>query len=138
MKLTMRAEYAVRALTVLAFNNDKPLSVHDLSKNYSLPYKFIEQIFRKLRQKNIITSTKGKNGGYKLSKDVNDITLKDIIAAVGESTMKISCLESDTQDFCIGKPCTLSDLWLEIKTKVDNIFENITLKMIIDRFEEIQ
>ncbi len=101
MKLTAKGRYAVMAMADLAsFNKQqKPVSLNDISIRQSISLSFLEQLFLKLKNKNLVTSVRGNLGGYKLSKDSNKIYLSSIIEAVNEDIKTTKCkLKSTFKD----------------------------------------
>ena len=83
MKITKQGDYALRALLALSLTYDrKTLSIREISKQEKIPHKFLEQIMTLLKKTGFVQSTKGKHGGYCLSRSPKDITLGDAIRAV--------------------------------------------------------
>ena len=83
MKLTKKGEYSLKALLALTSTyGQKPLHLHEISSQENIPYKFLEQIMILLRRSGLVTSVKGKNGGYVLSKQPSQTTLGEIIRAI--------------------------------------------------------
>ena len=92
MKLTTKGRYAVMAMADLALYKDNgPISLTDISlrQNISLPY--LEQIFIKLKDNNLVKSTRGAKGGYILEKSANEIKISNIIFAVDEEVNTLNC-----------------------------------------------
>ena len=135
MNISTRTEYALRALTELALNaTDKPVSINDICKNQNLPVKYIEQLFRKLKQNNLVKSIHGAKGGYQLALDLNDISLKDIMNAVDENNIAPYCSgKPEDHAHCIGLPCGFKKLWDEINEHTENYFDSIKLDQIVAR-----
>ncbi len=138
MHISTKTGYAVRALAELAAHGqDSPISVAQICERQTLPPKYIEQLFRKLKKKGIITSVHGAHGGYKLERPNKDISLKDIMAAVDENFNYTYCdTEKETLEYCCGDPCGFSIMWGEIKEHLDNYFSSITLDTILEKIEE--
>ena len=79
MKLTNKGRYAVMALVDLArFNNINPVSLRDISLRQGISLDYLEQIFSKLRKKEIVQSVRGNQGGYVLNKKAKEIKLTNI------------------------------------------------------------
>lgn len=133
MHISTKTEYAVRALAELAISStDKPVSITEICKNQSLPHKYVEQLFSKLKQNNLVVSTHGALGGYSLAECVDSISLRDIMEAVDESYVKTFCNDEDRKvHHCKGLPCGFHDLWDEIKNHLDSYFDSIKLDQII-------
>jgi Rrf2 family transcriptional regulator, iron-sulfur cluster assembly transcription factor len=134
MIISTKTEYTVRALTELAINSaDKPVSISDICKNQNLPVKYIEQLFRKLKQYGLITSIHGAKGGYQLAKEIHNISLKHIMEAVDENYVAPFCNGKDEHAHCIGLPCGFKELWDEINEHTENYFDSIKLDQIVAR-----
>ena len=79
MKLTSKGRYAVMALVDLArFDNINPVSLRDISLRQGISLDYLEQIFSKLRKKEIVQSVRGTQGGYVLNRKAKDIKLTNI------------------------------------------------------------
>ena len=135
MIISTKTEYAVRALTELALNSTvKPVSIKEISINQKLPMKYIEQLFRKLKQNGLVNSVHGAKGGYQLAIEIDEISLKDIMIAVDENYVAPICNgKPEGHTHCIGLPCGLKNLWDEINEHTNNYFDSIKLDQIVAR-----
>ena len=85
MKLSTKGRYAVMALTDLAiYDLTGPVSLRDISIRQNISLLYLEQIFLKLKNKDIVRSIRGKKGGYRLTKDASRIKVSEILHAVEE------------------------------------------------------
>ena len=83
MKLSKKGEYGLKALLALAsIHDERTLSLRNISRQDKIPYKFLEQIMTLLKKTGFVQSTKGKYGGYSLSRPPEKITLGDVIRTV--------------------------------------------------------
>ena len=107
--------YAIAALQELGSIPDKEvLKIKEIAANASIPQNFLEQILLELKKQGILTSIKGAYGGYKLAKDLKDITLKDVVLI----------LESDIfSDSCKTDNAALKLFWEDLKQNVSSLFE---------------
>jgi Rrf2 family protein len=80
MRISKRAEYALRALAILASRDPRsPIQIHDLAETGRIPLKFLEQILLVLRRADLLISKRGLGGGYRLNRSPSSITLSEII-----------------------------------------------------------
>lgn len=83
MKLTKRGEYALKTLLILAgAYGQRTLSLGEIARSEKLPLKFLEQIMMTLRRNEFVESSKGKGGGYALSRSPKEVMLGEVIRAV--------------------------------------------------------
>ena len=113
--ISSKTIYAVAALQELdAISGDEVLKIKESAANASIPQNFLEQILLELKKQGILTSIKGAHGGYKLAKDLKDITLKDILLI----------LESDIfSDNCKTDNAALKLFWEDLRQNVSSLFE---------------
>ena len=140
MKLTTKGRYAVMAMADLALYKDNgPTSLTDISlrQNISLPY--LEQIFIKLRDNNLVKSTRGAKGGYILVKQANEIKISNIISAVDEEVRMLNC-KKESKKGCNNKStkCITHNLWDQLDQHINNFFEKVKLQDLVKRNSNIQ
>jgi Rrf2 family iron-sulfur cluster assembly transcriptional regulator len=133
MLLTTKGRYAIIACIDLAkmiTEEDKKISVYQIAEKQRISIAYLEQIFSKLRQANIVSSTKGPNGGYLFAKNIQDIKLLDIIKAVDENIKMTNCEECKTTKRIddVKLKCDGHTLWKALGNHINNFFENITLE----------
>ena len=135
MKLTTKGRYAVMAMADLAIYKDNgPTSLSDISlrQNISLPY--LEQIFIKLKDKNLVKSTRGAKGGYVLEKPAHDIKISNIISAVDEEVKMLNC-KKESKKGCNNKStkCITHNLWDQLDQHINNFFEKVKLQDLVKK-----
>jgi len=134
MKLTSKGRYAVMAMADLAkINTDQPINLTEISIRLGISISFLEQIFLKLKKKNIVNSVRGINGGYVLTKQPGDINLADIFLAVDEKVKTVKC-NKESKKGCNGKAtkCITHYLWDELELHINNFFERKNLNDLIN------
>jgi Rrf2 family transcriptional regulator, iron-sulfur cluster assembly transcription factor len=135
MKLTTKGRYAVMAMADLALYKDNgPISLSDISlrQNISLPY--LEQIFIKLKDSNLVKSTRGAKGGYILEKPANDIKISNIISAVDEEVKMLNC-KKESKKGCNNKSakCITHNLWDQLDQHINNFFDKVKLQDLVKK-----
>ncbi len=113
--ISSKTIYAIAALQELGSIPDKEvLKIKEIAANASIPQNFLEQILLELKKQGLLTSIKGAHGGYKLAKDLKDITLKDVVII----------LESDIfSDIDQTNNPALTLFWKDLKQNVAAVFE---------------
>src|SRR5882672_9067011 len=92
MKLSLRGEYALRALLVLGLNyNDQVVSISAISAAQNIPKRFLEQILNELKTAGLVQSRRGVSGGYRLAKRPDQIPLSTIVRHIEGALAPISC-----------------------------------------------
>tara|TARA_B100001179_G_scaffold197814_1_gene157004 strand:+ start:922 stop:1362 length:441 start_codon:yes stop_codon:yes gene_type:complete len=135
MKLTNKGRYAVMAMAELAKHDiKKPINLSEISIRQGISISFLGQIFLKLKNKDLVQSSRGPSGGYILSKPPEEIKLSNIIEAVDEKVKTLKC-NKDSKKGCNGKSikCITHDLWAELEHHIMYFFEKNTLKDIVSK-----
>ena len=138
MKLTSKGRYAVMALVDLAkFNDINPVSLRDISLRQGISLDYLEQIFSKLRKKEIVQSVRGTQGGYILNKNAKEIKLTNIFDAVDEKVKTVQC-KKESKKGCNGQStkCLTHNLWDELEIHINTFFENKSLKDLLNNNKE--
>ncbi len=130
MRLSTSARYSLRALSDLCTYPQEPVSVSDIAARQNIPSAYLEQLFGKLRRAGILESVRGSQGGYILARPENEITIAEILQALGEPFIFGSC---QTDKGCENAvTCPTFNLWRKVKGSVDEILRTTTLEDIAD------
>ncbi len=135
MKLSSKGRYAVMALADLAkFDPKEPVSLRDISLRQSISLVYLEQLFLKLKKNKIVTSVRGKKGGYTLNKNASEINISEVLSAVEEKIKTVGC-EKHSKKGCNGKSakCITHNLWDELEDYINNFFEKKKLSDLINK-----
>ena len=121
--LSKRAKYAIKALLFLHTNRgEAPVSAKLISERERIPYKFLEQILRELRQSKILKSERGSEGGYKFFKEPEEITVAEIIRIVDGPIALIPCVSERFYEKCSEcvdeNTCNIRKLFAELRTEM--------------------
>lgn len=130
MFLTNKARYAVMAVSQIASNNNSTLvKLADIASMQQIELKFLEQIFAKLKKNGLVEAVRGPNGGYRMLKSANNITVAEIISAV-EEKIKITRCQKDAGGCAAkttGMVCVAHDVWTKLEHKIDDYLSSITI-----------
>ena len=93
MKLSLRGEYALRAMLVLGLKyNAEVVRIQTISEHQKIPKRFLEQILNDLKSGGFVQSKRGVAGGYRLAKEPRTITLAAIVRHVEGALAPVSCV----------------------------------------------
>lgn len=130
MKLSTVTRYGLRALSDLsAREGEGPVTVGDIAHRQGIPSSYLEQLFARLRRGHLIKSVRGAQGGYLLARPARDITVAEVVRALGEPIAFGDC---QTNAGCAHEEkCVVHGLWQKLKDSVDDILESTTLEDIV-------
>ncbi|MBQ6434535.1 MAG: Rrf2 family transcriptional regulator [Synergistaceae bacterium] len=127
MKLSTIARYGLRAMSDLCLSsqNSNPVSVSDIASRQNIPVNYLEQLFSKLRRNGLLESVRGAQGGYFLTRPANEISISEILNALGEPVIFGNC---QTDKGCENSAtCPTFKLWRKVKGSVDEILDKTSL-----------
>lgn len=153
MRLTTKGRYAVKALldiAIRAYEHERwhssavestalekverpkqAVSLADIAERQDISLTYLEQLFRKLRKSGLVNSIRGPGGGYVLAQSVSDISIADIMTAVGEGI--------DVATSHSSNPNKLAEnLWADLTDQIHTFLANISLADLIARHENKQ
>ena len=126
MRISARADYALRAAAELAAAGGGPVKGDALAAAQSIPAKFLENILADLRHARLVRSQRGSDGGYWLAQPAADITLADVIRAV-EGPLAAVRGEAPEDVEYPGPAKDLQDIWIAVRAAVRGVVEHVTL-----------
>ncbi len=134
MRLTTKGRYAVTAMLDIALHRQcGPVSVMDIADRQGISAAYLEQLIRKLKRFGMLRSVRGPGGGYQLRRDISEISVSEIIAAVGDGVDATRC--HGTADCQHGERCLTHDLWFDLSQEIDNFLGDISLASLVERRE---
>ena len=129
MKISTKGIYALEAMIDLASRNTACVSIRDIAAARNCSVKYLEQIFKQLKKAQLLISIRGKDGGYQIAKDPEEITAKDIILAVEEKLDPVVCLSHTCTRSGI---CRTQPVWMGMQEQIYKVLESKTLKYLTD------
>lgn len=128
MVITTLESYSLKALVYIVLKNNKKASVSEISQNIGISFPYILRICSTLREKGILSSEKGRKGGYTLKREPSTISLYEIFKAFNKESIEIKCdFGKNIDAHCFQKDCILIPEWKKVKAKFDNLMQSITL-----------
>ncbi len=139
MIFTKSTKYALRALIFIAgrCEENENCSIRDVAGTLDIPFHFLTKILQKLTEAGLLVSTKGTNGGVRLSRSPDAIILNEIILAIDSEYSTHECVLGFPT--CDDKnPCALHSIWQEPKESLERIVMKTTLSALLKNKELIK
>jgi len=131
MRVSAKADYAVRAMIVLAAAEPgEPIKGDAIAEAQRIPQAFMENILGELRQHGLVHSKRGAEGGYWLGADPARITIADIVRAVEGPLATVRGEDPDELEYA-GDAEPLKQVWLALRTNVRTILEGVSLAQVV-------
>src|ERR1700687_3788351 len=136
MKLSTKSRYGLRALFDIAYNSGTlPAQIQDISRRQDISPRYLEQIFQGLKRAGILKSKRGPQGGYCLTRDPEEITLRDIVTATEGGLALVDCVagKRKKKNACeIDGCCVPQPIWEEATALLQDYFAGLTLKTLCE------
>lgn len=130
MRLSTRANYAVRAILDLALHeHEGPVSIQQIAHRQQISHSYLEQLFRKLRGGKLVESVRGARGGYTMAVPPDQVTLADILEIVNETIEPASCLNGRKKCDHSSK-CMTRVVWKRLGEHIQLFLKSITLEQL--------
>jgi Rrf2 family protein len=142
MKLSLRGEYALRALVVLGLNYDqRVLRIQTISEQQNIPKRFLEQILNDLKSAGIVESRRGVAGGYRLSKPPEQISLALVVRHIEGPLAPVGCVSEKFYSKCScpdESKCGIRSIMKEVRDAIAKILEGVTVAELCQRVKDLQ
>lgn len=126
MRVSAKADYAVRAAIELSVAGDGPIKGERISQAQDIPLKFLENILLELRHSGLVRSQRGAEGGYWLARPAEEITLAEVIRAVEGPIANVRGEGPQDVDYS-GSAARLKDVWIAVRANLRSVLEAVTL-----------
>jgi Rrf2 family protein len=126
MRVSAKADYAIRAMVELAAADGGPLKAERIAQAQEIPVKFLENIMADLRQGGLVRSQRGTEGGYWLARQADGITLAQVIRAVDGPLANVRGRRSEEVEFA-GTAAPLREVWVAVRASLRSVLESVTL-----------
>ncbi len=126
MNFSKTTSYALNVLSYMSQNENALMSASYLHNELNIPYAYLRTLLTLLARNNIIISTKGRNGGYKLGRHKSEIFLSDIIDATeGMESFSRCVMGFEKCPFNFG--CFIHPVWIRIRTDILALLKGTSL-----------
>jgi len=130
MRLTTKGRFAVTAMIDLAMRGGHgPVTLAQISARQRISLSYLEQLFGKLRRRELVESVRGPGGGYCLAKGAEGVSVADIILAVDEP---IDATQCGGKENCLDdQKCLTHDLWASLNARIFDYLQSVTLAQLV-------
>ncbi|GAB3091321.1 RrF2 family transcriptional regulator [Isoptericola nanjingensis] len=126
MRISAKADYAVRAAAELAASGEGPVPAEALARAQQVPHRFLEAILSDLRREGIVASRRGAGGGYVLARPADKVTVADVVRAVDGPLVFVRDARPSDLEYT-GAAASLLHVWVALRVNVRAVLEQVTL-----------
>lgn len=133
MKISTKGRYALRLMLDLAMHaEDGYISIKSVATRQGISDKYLEQIIKMLSAAGLVESTRGKQGGYKLTRAPEQYTVGEILRVTEGSLAPVSCLEEEHRcENC--DDCVTFEIWQNVLDAINEVVDSITLSYLVEK-----
>jgi Rrf2 family protein len=126
MRVSAKADYAVRAAAELAAADEGPVKGEKLADAQDIPLQFLEHILLELKHQGIVRARRGAKGGYWLARPADEVTIAEIVRAVEGPIAHVQSTPPEAIEYR-GNSEHLQEVWIAVRASIRNVLENVTL-----------
>lgn len=126
MNFSKTTEYAFRILSFMAQDESRLYNVDEIFEKLRIPYRYLRKLMTNLTRSGFIVSIQGKNGGYKISKKIEEIKLLEILDAVDPDYLSGKCFFG-FDNCALQIPCIMHNQWTDIRTNITTVLAGTSL-----------
>jgi Rrf2 family protein len=131
VEISARADYGIRALAELTAVGGGPRTVGELATAQDIPARFLQNILLQLRRRGIVQSQRGTEGGYRLARKPEEITLAEVMRALEGPLAGIRGSRPESVVY-EGRATSVLDVWLAVRVSLRSVLEAVTLRDLVD------
>jgi Rrf2 family protein len=124
--ISAKADYAVRAAVELATSGDGALTADAVAARQDIPVQFLHKIFHELRRARLIVSQRGREGGQRLARPADEISVADVLRAIEGPLADVRGLPPEAIHY-VGAAEPLQEVWIALRTNIRAVLEGVTL-----------
>jgi Rrf2 family protein len=131
VRVSAKTDYAIRAVLELAAAGDeRPVKGERIATAQQIPLRFLENILMQLRHAGLVESRRGADGGYRLARAPEEITLAEVIRAIDGPLAGVSGVRPESLEFGgVAEP--MRDVWIAVRASLRSVLEQISLADVV-------
>ena len=133
MKISTKGRYALRLMLDLAQQPPTEyVSIKSVATRQGISEKYLEQIIKMLSKSGLVESTRGKSGGYRLTRTPESYTVGEILRVTEGSLAPVSCLEEEHHcENC--DDCVTYEICQNVLDAINEVVDSITLSYLVEK-----
>ncbi len=131
MRVSAKADYAVRAAAELAAHGEGPVKGELLADAQDIPLQFLEHILLELKHHGIVRARRGAKGGYWLARPADEVTIADIVRAVEGPIAHVQSTPPEAISYR-GNAEPLQEVWIAVRASLRAVLEEVTLADLVN------
>ena len=134
MKITTKGRYGLRALIDLAqYSEIEPVSINSIATRQGISERYLEQLMALLKKADLIKSIRGAGGGYVLARDMEQISVGDVLRALEGNLEPVECAAFHETDSCeAAGGCVTKYVWQRINDSINQTVNEISIKQLVE------
>lgn len=129
MNVTSKGRYALRIMLDLAQHpQDGFISLKTVADRQNISMKYLEAIVGSLKRAELLESTRGKDGGYRLCREPKDYNIWEILDCLEDNLAPVSCIKSGNVDCTRAGECMTVGMWMELDEITNSYLRTVTLE----------
>lgn len=134
LRISKQGDYGMVLLFVLAeaYPEERWVSLKEVSQQRKVSYRFLTQIIRPLKQVGLVDAREGVNGGYRLNRSPDEITVGEALRALVGDVELTLCARTDG-DCVRAVDCPGKYFWAALQERIEDFFSGVTLQDLLDR-----
>lgn len=140
MKISTKGRYGLRALIDLAkYSEIEPVSINSIATRQGISERYLEQLMTLLKKAGLIKSIRGAGGGYVLARDLEEISVGDVLRALEGSLEPVECAAFKLDDSCeAAGGCVTKYVWQRINESINQTVNEMKIKELVDESRNVQ
>lgn len=135
MRISTRGRYGLRALVDMVSNNPtKVTTLRSIAENQKISESYLEQVFTSLRKAGLVIAIRGAQGGYKLGRPADQITVAEILKSLEGPLAPVHCVGTDAVQQCDREEsCITRPFWEDLNKVINDFLDKTSLQDLVDR-----
>lgn len=140
LMISQKCQYAVRAVFELArLRGQGPIRIEEIARSQAIPQRFLANILNQLRSAGVVDSLRGKNGGYVMAREPQDVTVGEIIRCIEGTLSPVDCTAAGGRHGCpLADNCVFVSLWKDAERAVSAVYDGTDYRELLKAAQRLK